>query len=139
VLIAQALIALSASILFVLGSLHLLFTYWGPKLRPRDPALQTRMAEVSPVISRQTTMWKTWLGFNGSHSLGLLLFGLVYGYLALLQPAFLFASKFLLAVGFCTLAAYAALAKTYWFRVPLTGAVLALTSYGAGLVAALVR
>ncbi len=29
------------------------------------------MQQVSPVITRQTTMWKAWVGFNASHSYGL--------------------------------------------------------------------
>jgi hypothetical protein len=135
--LARALLTTSAAILFVLGTLHWVFTYWGPRFRPRDPALLARMQEVSPVISPQTTMWKVWVGYNGSHSLGILLFAVVYGYLALLHPAFLFQSKFLLAVGLCALAAYVALAKAYWFDVPFRGALLALAAYVAGLIVAL--
>lgn len=78
---------------------------------PRDPALQARMREVSPVISRETTMWKAWIGFNASHGLGAVLFGLVYGYLALAHPAVLFQSAFLLGLGLCLLGAYTALGK----------------------------
>lgn len=51
-------------------------------------------------------MWKAWVGFNASHALGAILFGLVYGYLALLHLAFLFQSWFLLAVGFALLVGY---------------------------------
>ena len=86
------LVAASAAIFFVLGALHLLFTVRGPRLLPRDPALQARMQEVSPVITRQTTIWKCWIGFNASHSIALLLFGAVYGYLALAHGDFLFRS-----------------------------------------------
>jgi len=136
-LIARALVTLSAMILLALGSIHLLYTFWGPKLTPRDPALQARMREVSPVISRQTTMWKTWIGFNASHSLGGILFGLIYGYLAIAQAAVLFHSVFLLSVGFCALLSYAVLGKVYWFRVPFTGILLSLVAYVAGVGTAL--
>jgi hypothetical protein len=132
---ARALMTLSAAIIFALGGIHLLYTFWGPKLTPRDPALQARMREVSPVISRETTMWKTWIGFNVSHSLGGLLFGLVYGYLALVHPAFLFQSRFLLGVGFCLLGVYLFLGKVYWFRVPFAGILAALVAYVMSLVA----
>ena len=50
-MIARALVTLSAAIFLALGSIHLVYTFWGPKLTPRDPALQSRMREVSPVIS----------------------------------------------------------------------------------------
>lgn len=49
--IAPYLIAASAAAILALGLVHLLYTFRGPKLRPRDGALQARMAEVSPVIT----------------------------------------------------------------------------------------
>ena len=33
--------------------------------------------------TKETTMWRCWVGFNASHSMGLILFGLAFGYLAL--------------------------------------------------------
>jgi hypothetical protein len=39
------------------------------------------------------------VGFNASHSMGLILFGLVFGYLALAHRQLLFQSPFLLVVG----------------------------------------
>ena len=75
------LMTLSALVLSTLGVLHLIYTFHGPKLTPRDPDLQARMAEVHPVITRQTTMWRAWVGFNASHSMGAILFGLIYGYI----------------------------------------------------------
>ena len=65
-------------------------------------------------------MWKAWVGFNASHSLGAVLFALVYGYLALADPAFLFGSWFLIAVGFGVLLSYSVLAKIYRFSAPFT-------------------
>ena len=135
-MIASTFMILSAAIIFALGSIHLVYTFWGPKLTPRDPALQARMREVSPVISRETTMWKTWIGFNASHSLGALLFGLVYGYLALVHPEFLFQSGFLLGVGFCVLGFYVFLGKAYFFSVPFTGILASFVAYVVGLIAA---
>ena len=132
---ASWLIAASAAILFLLGLAHLLFTFRGPKLLPRDPELQRRMEEVSPVINRQTTMWKTWIGFNASHSVALILFGAVYGYLALAHGAFLFESVFLLALGLLVLLGYVFLARMYFFRTPLRGVILATVLYVLGLVA----
>jgi intracellular septation protein len=61
---APLLIAAAAAILLLLGSLHLLFTFVGPKLRPRDPALQERMQAVAPGISASSTMWDFWVGFK---------------------------------------------------------------------------
>jgi len=133
------LIAASAAVIFGLGLFHLIYTFRGPKLHPRDADLETRMKAVSPVISRQTTMWKAWIGFNASHSYGALLFGAAYGYLALVHGAFLFASAFLLALGAVLLAGYIVIGKLYWFSVPYRGILLSSALYAAGLVVGLLQ
>lgn len=127
----------SAGIILLLGMAHLYYTFQGPKLRPRDAHLQSSMAQVAPVISRETTMWRAWVGFNASHSLGAILFGLVYGYLALTSREFLWASPFLLAIGLLFLAGLVLLARRYWFSVPFMGIGAALICYVAGLIALL--
>jgi hypothetical protein len=94
------------------------------------------MKIVSPLITRQTTMWKAWVGFNASHSGGAILFGSVYGYLALTSSELLFESRFLCALGLLFLGGYVVLGKVYWFRVPFRGIVIATACYIAGLVVA---
>ena len=136
-MLPRLLIAAGALIVLTLGVLHLILTFRGPKLTPRDPELIARMKEVSPVITRETTMWKTWIGFNASHSCSAILFGLLYGYFALLQPAWLFQSAFLATVGAVFLAFYLFLGKTYWFSTPLRGLIIASVLYAAGFVAEL--
>lgn len=131
--IAPSLVAVAAGIMLLLGLVHLLYTFRGPKLLPRDPELQTRMQQVSPVITRQTTMWKAWTGFNASHSYGLILFGAVYGYLAIAHSDFLFRSAFLLLLGLIMLFGYVFLAKQYFFRTPLQGVLLAIILYAIAL------
>jgi hypothetical protein len=126
----------SAGVILALGVIHLFYTFYGNKLMPRDPALHAAMRNVSPVLTRQTTLWKAWIGFNASHSMGAMLFGLIYGYLALLQPALLFGSAFLLAVGLAMLAGLAVLGKRYWFSVPFRGICLSLGFYVAAIVLA---
>jgi hypothetical protein len=133
--VAGYFVAASAAVIFTLGALHLLYTFKGTRLHPRDPALATRMLEVSPRISQETTMWRAWVGFNASHSYGALLFGLVYGYLALAHRDFLFDSAFLLAIGAVFLAGYVFLGKRYWFSVPYRGVLLATAFYVVGVLA----
>ncbi|MGX4643413.1 LIC_13387 family protein [Massilia sp. SYSU DXS3249] len=128
------LIATSAGIILLLGLAHLLFTFYGARFMPRDRVLQARMREVAPVISRETTIWKAWIGFNASHSFGAILFGAVYGYLALMHQAFLSNSAFLLSLGLLLLCGYVVLAKRYWFSTPLRGILLALTLYVLALL-----
>jgi hypothetical protein len=124
----------SASIVLTLGVLHLIYTFWGPSLTPRDPALQISMTQSSPVITKETTMWRCWLGFNASHSMGLILFGLVFGYLALAYGQLLFRSTFLLIVGLAMLGSIVVLCKAYFFRVPLIGVSISFACYVASIV-----
>ena len=133
---ANVLMLISAGIFLLLGTLHLVYTFHGPKFLPRDRELQARMAEVSPVITAETTMWRCWIGFNASHSLGAMLFGLVYGYLALAHPALLFGSPFLLVVGLAMLGAFFLLGKAYWFSIPFAGIALSLACFIGSVVVA---
>lgn len=120
------LVLISAGIVGLLGLAHLILTFNGPKLQPRDPKVRPLMESVHPGITRQTTMWRAWLGFNSSHSLGALLFAAVYGYLAVVQSTLMFDSIYLQALGVVVLTAYLVLAKLYWFKTPLIGIGLSL-------------
>ncbi len=126
----------SAGIVLLLGMAHLVFTFRGPKLLPRDRELVASMKSVSLVITRETTVWKAWLGFNASHSMAAILFGLVYGYLAVSHPAMFYSSLYLQAVGLLMLAGFLVLAKLYWFSVPFVGIAMALACYVASLLVA---
>jgi hypothetical protein len=131
---ARILMVFSASIVLTLGVLHLDSTFRGPSLTPRDPALQISMSQSSPIVSKETTMWRCWVGFNASHSMGLILFGLVFGYLALGRGQLLFRSPFLLVVGLVMLGGLVALCKVYFFSWPLTGMSISLACYVASIV-----
>ena len=135
---ANILFAISASILLLLGTLHLIFTFYGSKLTPCDANLQADMKRISPVISKETTIWKSWIGFNASHSLCGILFGLIYGYLAIWHSDFLFTSYFLLFLGAALLVSLVIISKLYWFSIPFRGIVLATLCYGAALAILLV-
>ena len=130
---AKILMVLSASIIFTLGVVHLAYTFWGPNLTPRDPALQISMSQISPVIKKETTMWRAWVGFNASHSMGLILFGSVFGYLALAHGQLLFQSPFLLAIGLAVLVGFVVLCKLYFFRAPLIGISISLDCFVASI------
>lgn len=135
-MIARGLIAASAAILFLLGSLHLLYTYWGTKLLPRDARVIEAMQATQLRLTSETTVWRAWIGFNASHSLCAIFFGLVFAYLALQQPELLFRSLYLQLIGLGLLLAFVVLAKLYWFSIPFMGVSLALACYGAGVLAA---
>ena len=133
---AYALIAASAAVLGALGCTHLLYTYHGNKLDPRDPSVRAAMERANPVITRQTTVWRATKGFNASHSLGIIAFALVYGYLALWRSDVLGGSPFLTGLGMAVLLAYLVLARRYFFSIPFRGVALACALYASGWVLA---
>jgi hypothetical protein len=127
----------SAVVVVVLATVHLIYAFASNKFEPRDPALKQQMQAAPLRISSQTTMWRAALGFHASHSLGALLFALIYGGLALTQWPLLRATPFLIAVGALYLAAMLVLARRYWFHIPFIGFALSLALYGVGIFAPL--
>ncbi len=132
----RILVAASAAIMVLLGTVHFLYTFWGNKLDPRDPAVQAAMDTARMVITPETTVWRAWIGFNASHSIGAAFFGLVFGYLAVAHPDLLFRSAYLQFVGLAVLVGFLVLARLYWFSVPSVGVGVALGCYLAGTLIA---
>lgn len=125
---------ISVLIIFMLGVIHTIYTFSGRKLTPRDEDLMNKMENVPPFISGETTMWKCWIGFNASHSFGLLFFGLIYGYLAIYKQEVLFGSVFLLFIGLLLLSGLVVLARLYWFSAPFRSLCISLISYIGSVV-----
>ena len=109
-MISRILIGASAGIILFLGSVHLAYTFLTHKFSPTEKQLETAMKQVAPRISGETTMWKVWIGIHVSHSMGLVLFGLIYGYLALCRWDVLLRSHFLIGLGLVWLVGYILLA-----------------------------
>jgi len=133
-IVAVLLLLASAVIVLALGLIHLWYTFRSNNLEPRDADLLQSMKQTHLVLTRGTTMWWAWVGFNATHSLGLILFALVYGYIALAAPRLLFGPGYLGIVGLMALLAYVAVAHRYFFRTPLRGVLLATVLYMAGLI-----
>ena len=95
------------------------------------------MQQTHPVITRQTTMWRANHGFNITHSMGLILFGLVYGYLALVQTALLWQSAFCRAGAGHAGDLSLVVARLCFFSVPVRGIALATLLYAAGVILSL--
>lgn len=136
-MLSPILLATSAALLFVLGLLHLRLTWFGGKLAPRDAAVEAGMRQTPLRLTRETTLWRAWIGFNASHGLGLLLFGTIYGYMAMCRFSVLQQAPFLLMVGAVYLACLLLLARRYFFSIPFFGVSACLAVYLAGTLAAL--
>jgi hypothetical protein len=131
---ARILIVLGASILGVLGGIHLAYTFFSDKLLPRDRAVIDAMRSTSLALTRETTIWDAWVGFNASHSLGAILFAAFYLLLAVQHPEVLVQSKSFPLLGVATCAAYLWLAHAYWFKIPFMGIAIATACFAVAAV-----
>ena len=82
------------------------------------------MKNTSPRLTKATTMWNAWIGFNASHSLGAIFFGLINLTLVITLFNVLKESIALQVIDTLTLLFYLFPAKKYWFRIPLTGVLI---------------
>jgi hypothetical protein len=85
---------------------------------PIDDSLRRAMAEAPLRFAPQTTMWKAWLGFNLSHSLGLVIFGTFLGALAFRDFGVVAESVFLQSGAVIAGLIYVVLAVRFWFWAP---------------------
>ncbi len=78
-------------------------------------------------------MWKAWVGFNLSHSLGLLLFGGVVLMAGRSEETFVREGRTFAPLALTVANGYLVLAARYWFRTPIAAcavsAVLFLASW----------
>jgi len=117
------LLVLGGAVFGVLGGLHGIYTLLDlrnpRRLVPADPSVAQAMAHSTLRLSRGATdMWRAWVGFNFSHSLGLLLFAALAiwaGARIKTVPTAILPALILISV------VYLVLALLYWFRAPVIG------------------
>jgi hypothetical protein len=117
------LLILGGAVFGVLGALHAIYTLLDlrnpQRLVPVDPAVARAMANSAVRLSRGgTDMWRAWIGFNFSHSLGVLLVGaLGIGAGSRIKTLPVGVMPALTLIG-CV---YLLLCLLYWFRIPAIG------------------
>jgi hypothetical protein len=117
------LLILGGAVFGVLGGLHAIYTLLDlrnpRRLVPADPSVAQAMAHSTLRLSRGgTDMWRAWVGFNFSHSLGLLLFAA----LAIWAGARIKTVPTAIMPGLILVGGvYLVLALLYWFRAPVIG------------------
>jgi len=132
---AQILLIIGASIFGILGIVHLLYTFFTNKFEAHDSSVTEAMKGTSPILTKETSVWNAWVGFNASHSLGAMLVAAVYiplatSYFYIIQQSTWFSSLPVL-IGL----SYLILAKKYWFKIPFFGVLLSTTCFaGAALL-----
>ena len=124
-MIEQILLIVGAAIFGVLGTLHLYYTFFTNKFMTRDRKVAEAMKATSPLLTNRTTMWDTWIGFNGSHSLGAIFIAVFYILLAKRHMEVIRETKSFVLLAVLIGTSYLALAIRYWFRVPLLGILIA--------------
>lgn len=123
----------------VLGLLHTVYTIadtYNPKrLIPYKSGVMGLMKESTLALTKETDMWRAWVGFNISHGVGLLFFAITFLYFAVLHITFLEGSFFLLSAAPLVALVYLLLSRKYWFRIPAAGSAIGLFCFLAGSLA----
>jgi hypothetical protein len=119
---SEMLFLVGAGVFALLGVVHGLLTLRdlrAPRsFTPTDENVRRAMADTPLRFAPQTTMWDAWLGFNLSHSLGLVMFGTVFGVLAWRDFSIVGANLFLQIGAVVVALIYVLLATRFWFWVP---------------------
>jgi hypothetical protein len=121
--VIATLLILGGAVFGVLGGLHAIYTLLDlrnpRRLVPADPSVAQAMAHSTLRLSRGATdMWRAWVGFNFSHSLGLILFAALAIWAgARIKTVPTAIMPALILVG----GVYLVLALLYWFRAPVIG------------------
>lgn len=121
----KALLVTGASIFGVLGTIHFIYTFFTNKFDTVEPSAKEAMKSTSPILTKETTIWKAWVGFNASHSLGAILFAGIYIPLTVFHIEVIQRSVWFSVFPVLVSLSYLILAKRYWFRIPFIGVLIA--------------
>jgi len=119
--LSQVLLIIGASIFGLLGFVHLIYTFFTDKFNPYNPDVKTAMKSTTVTITKETTVWYAWVGFNASHSLGAILFAAIYLPLAFSHIEFIANNSWFAVLPSIVSISYLLLAKSYWFKIPFFG------------------
>lgn len=118
----QLLIIIGSGIFALLGVIHTVFTLQdisNPRnFAPRDAELLAAMQHSAVGLDPKINLWNAWMGFNFSHSLGLLMFGGAFLYIGILYPSVFSESKVLQVCCILIPAIYVILSLKFWFVNP---------------------
>ncbi len=133
-MISQILFIIGASIFGVLGFVHLIYTFFTDKFNPYNSDVTVAMKSTSPVLTKETTVWRAWIGFNASHSLGAIVVAAIYIPLALLHIQFITNNSWFSVLPSIIGFAYLLLAKNYWFKIPFFGILISTICFVSAFV-----
>ncbi|WP_310485468.1 LIC_13387 family protein [Chamaesiphon sp. VAR_48_metabat_403] len=132
-IIARYLVIVGAAIFLILGILHGILTLQDlsePRtFTPPDKVLRQAMQESSIAIHPHTNLWQAWLGFNLSHSLGLVMFGGTFLAIGLFYFQVLDRSYWLQCCAIFIATTYLVMSLKFWFYKPAIASSIALTCF----------
>jgi hypothetical protein len=134
IMIAKYLWVIGSLIFTVLGSIHLLYTFFTNKFSSRSEKVIAETKSSHPVLTNETTIWKAWIGFNASHSMGAIFIGIINIYLAIYYFTILKTDIFFFSFNIFTVGFYLWLARKYWFKIPFAGILLTLVSFATSFI-----
>lgn len=133
----QTFMVLGSLPFIVLGFAHGVYTWIERsrpfRLTPHKAEVREAMMGSTLKIHPATNVWRAWLGFNFSHSVGAVTFGLIYLILAVSEFDTLTANPLLLWLPVSVSGAFVLMAWRYWFIIPLVGTALGFACFAAGV------
>lgn len=135
----MAIAVLLAALLYtLLGASHLVLALRDLRVprsfTPTDVHIVALMQGTGVVAMPGANLWRAWLGFNLSHSLGLLQFAGILVVLALKSDGTFWGGGLYLLLVILVAAAYLVVAARFFFRPPTVVASIALTCLIVGFV-----
>ena len=128
-------------IIGVLGVLHLIYTlqdlHTPKRFVPTDETLLVQLQATGVKLVKNSwpgrSFWGSFMGFNLSHSVGILAFVAVFMGLGSIAPVLVF-HPFMLCILLVTMLSYVVMSRLFWFSIPFYGASFAtiLIMLGAG-------
>lgn len=126
-------VIIGAGIFVLLGALHALYAFQDlekPRnFTPRDENLRHAMQESGVALHPEINLWKAWMGFHFSHSLGLLMFGGAFLYIGVFYPQLFAQSALLKTCSVLIPAVYLLLSLNFWFSKPTIFAAISMSCF----------
>ena len=123
--LSRYLFQLGAVPFLVLGALHAWHTPTRTTerkgLSPRDQGLAEAMSRTTPRLTERTDIWRAWVGFNYSHSLGAVLFGLFVVLIGRNAESYALNAALATPLALVLSLCYLVVGLKFWFRTPIIG------------------
>ena len=129
----RLLLITGASIFLLLGVAHGVLTIRDlsnpSSFTPRDPDLRAEMQKSTIAFHPRVNLWKAWLGFNLTHSLGIIIFGGAFLYVGIFHSLLFSQSPFLQVCSILVSAAYLVISLNFFFSTPAIGSGIAMMCF----------